>query len=348
MGFTMSGGAAAAPASTPTVTGPEPALPSFLDVFTKPRRILLIGLTGTGKTTMAGALAKYLYLQTGRQTLMYLMDRGDTSSIDHLIDEDIIIPVRLGNYEPFIFLDRVTKGKILDKDGATWIDPPKNIGLRVFDSATGIGEEQLKRTRDSQSGDSPIGPKAYSFTITAVGGANKEVERLTIGANDKSHYGIIQGRIVDAMWDSTNWKEDPRFPCHMVWTAGLRRVDQDDDTKLPLLGPDLAGKALVGMAPRWFSNTFAVTKTSDISGGKNTHILHLDAYADMQMGGAQVVGNGRVPLDGGDVTAGGIVVPDRLQPADLVKALNFLAARQLAAREEIKTAKDLAKARLGL
>lgn len=343
MGFAMTAGAVATPmAAQPT--GPEPILPSFLDIFTKPRRILLIGMTGTGKTTLAGEMAKFIYMTTGRITLMYLMDRGDTSSIDHLIEEGIILPIRLGNYEPFIFLDRITKGKVLNAQ-QEWVAAPPNVGLRIFDSATGIGEEQLKRTRDSQATDSPIGPKAYSFTIATTAEGGREVERLTIGANDKSHYGIIQGRIVDAMWDSTNWKEDPGFPCHMIWTAGLRRVDQDDDTKLPLLGPDLAGKALVGTAPRWFSNTFAVTKTSDPGGGKNTHILHLDAYADMSMGGSQVVGNGRVPLDGGDVSKGGIVVPDLIRPASLVKALNFLAARQLAAREEIKSAKA---ARLGL
>jgi SRP54 family protein len=331
-------------APPPVTSGPDVQLPSFLDVFTKPRRILLIGMTGTGKTTQVGELAKYIFEQTGRQTLLNFMDRGDTSSIDHLIDEEIIILNSLFvsptvMHDPFIFLEKTVRGQVF-KNGK-WGPAPKNIGLRVFDSGTGIGEEQLKRTRDSQATDAPIGPKAYTFSI-ATGG-----EAIKVGTTDKSHYGIIQGRIVDGMWDSTSWDEDPKYPCHLIWTAGLRRVDQDDDTKLPQLGPDLAGKALLGTAPRWFSNTFCQTKISSLGGG-NRHILHLDAYADAQMGGVQVVGNGRVPLGGADVSKGGIKVPDMIEPASLVKALNYLAARQLAAREEVRGMKADVKARLGL
>jgi hypothetical protein len=320
-----------APAVPGITVKQEVVLPNFMDVYTEPIRILLIGLTGTGKTTLIGELAKHIYLTKGKRTVLNVIDRGTPESIQHLIDAGIIITNYLGTRDPFIWLDRATRGQIVDKTSGKWIAAPDDVELYAFDSASGAGEEQLKAMRDSQKTDSPIGPKAYTFSI------REGDQTMTVGTSDKSHYGITQGRIVDAMWESDN-----NIKKHIIWTAGLRRVDQDDDTKLPLLGPDLAGKALVGTAPRWFKYTWCLTATSS-SGHPNRHVLHLASYQDMQMAGSQVVGNARVPQDGKDFK-----IPAEIEPASLVKALGYLAGRKLAAKAEIMTLMAEAKLRLGL
>lgn len=313
---------------------PDKPLPDFLDVFDK-LTIQLIGLTGAGKTTQIGELAKYIKFKTGKKSRLICIDRGGHVSIDHLIGE-VIEPVYFKGcgFDPFVFADRTAHGFILK--GGKWVDGKKDeIGLWAFDSGTGIGEEMGEAMKESQNTASPIGPKAYNFAI------GEGEDTVNVGTIDKGHFGIVQQRITKAMWDSFN------LPGHIVlWTAALRRIDQDDETRAPLLGAELFGKALLGASPRWFNYTWVQVKEIPIGGGAAKFNLHLEGYLEKSMGMTPVVGNNRVPLDGAE----GAPVPAVIEPASVVKALALLARRKLSAKESVAKADPQAEIRkmLGL
>lgn len=325
MSFTFAGGAPVnAPAEAPQPTG---AIVPFLDDIASPLRIQLIGLTGSGKTTLIGEWAEYLFEQTRQRTLLHVIDRGGLKSVEHLVGRNILVPIYYPeDRDPFLWIDRAVQGLIPIR--GKWVPIPRelNIGTIAIDSATGVGEEYKRRIQESQRGGSPIGPAAYKFTIsetlTKPDGTEDEQYSLVVGTTDKSHFGIMQDRIVGAMWQSM------RLPYHIIWTANLRRVDQDDETKAPVLGADLSGKALVGVSPRWFNYTFYVA-TKSVLNAPNEHRLYIEAHLDQDMGIAQIVGNGRIPLAGSDKVG----VPSYINPASLVRAVSILTQRQKAAGE---------------
>ena len=331
MNFSFAGGGV--PASTVASVEsaqPQGAIEPFLSQLGSPLRIQLIGLTGSGKTVQVGEFARYLFEETRQRTLLHVIDRGGLKAIDHLVKRNIVVPVYYPeDRDPFLWIDRAAKGFVPHSSGK-WIPiPPElRIGAVAFDSATGMGEETKRRIQESQAGGAPIGPAAYKFTIREViergDGTEADEYSMTVGTTDKSHFGIMQDRIVGAMWQSM------RLPYHLIWTANLRRVDQDDETKAPILGADLSGKALVGISPRWFNYTFYLS-TKSVLNAANIHRLYIEAHLDQDMGVSQIVGNGRIPLAGSDK----VPVPSFIEPASLVRALSVLTLRQVAAGEDI-------------
>jgi len=320
MGFTINTTGAGTPLpNSPAVTLSADPIEPFFHLFTTPLRIQLIGLTGSGKTTLSGELIDFLFQHYRQRTIYFNIDRGTPQWMEEYVKRNIVLEYRLNLRDPFIWIDRAAKGLLPVGDQWVPIPPAANVGLVVFDSGTGVFEEQLQGIRHSQATALPIGPKAYSFAVT------EGDQDITVGTVDKSHYGIVQGRIVDAMWESQ------KLPYHVIWTANIRLVDRDKDGKLPtenkepVLGADLGGRALAGISARWFTHTFSLIRHSQLN-SPNIHRLYVDAHLNQQMGMNQVIGNARVPLRGGGVE--GVEVPQYIEPASLVRALSVLARRQ--------------------
>ena len=307
-------------------TGAPPPITPWLSLYdTAPFRLQLLGITGAGKTTLIGELAKYLFQERRQRTLLYLIDRGSPASIQALIDANIIIQIPRGDRDPFVFADRAAHGQ-LPRQGK-WAEIPKelDIGLVAFDSATGIGEEQLETMRESVTTNNPIGQKGYSFVIED----ESYEDSVKVGTLDGTHYGISQARITSAMWESQ------ALPYNVIWTANLRGNSSEairpnqTPKKLTALGADLGGRALIEISPRWFQYTWTLRKVS-VHGQAARRILHLDSYLDPDQQ-VPVVGNCRLPLEGADIAP----VPASIEPASLVQAFSVIGRRQRAAKEAI-------------
>lgn len=314
------------PVTQPPLPGAKPVdqpIPDFLDTFQDPISILLIGLTGSGKTTQIGELAKHLYLKSKLKTRLNTTDRGGARSIAPLMRLPFFEVQYLDDTpgaDPFVFAEKTARGMIYDKAKKQWVDGRRpDIGMYAFDSAASIAEEMQKAVRDSQATASPIGPKAYAFEI------GEGPDKIKVGTTDKSHVGIIQGRVTDAMWESQKLK--PRI---LLWTSALQRTD-DYETKTSTLGVEIIGRALATTVPRWFNYTWCLTVES-LPNQPNVHVLHTESHVDQGMGMSQVVGNNRIPLDG----AAGAPVPGKIKPASVVQALNLLARREKSAEVDIR------------
>lgn len=294
--------------------------PKIFDSF-KRLSILLTGLTGSGKTTQIGQFASRYRQETGKLTRLYTGDFGGLESIAGIVAAgtiDVVAHSDTPDMDPFLWAERAVRGMVV-KDGkwVNGIDP--KVGAYAFDSATQFGQRMGEAIKQSHADPKAvgIGTKAFVYDI----GTGEDV--LHIANLDKSHYGTVQSRLESLMKLSQN------LPGHLLWTAGMRRLDQDGDTKSPIVGPDLFGKALITQAPSWFKYTFPLIKVSQM-GLPTKHVMYLVSQQDPNFGGAMVLANARIPLGGRETAP----VPQVLDPADIVEALKLLAARQVAAKAE--------------
>jgi len=283
--------------------------------------ILLTGLTGSGKTTQIGLFASRLRQETGLLTRLYTGDYGGLDSILPIVDAGTIQVCAHSDtpdMDPFLWSERAARGMVVkDRTWVSGLDP--KIGCYAFDSATQIGHKLGQRIRTSHADPTQVGIGAKAF-INDIGSGE---DALHVASLDKSHYGMVQTRLEDLI------KVSQSLPGHLIWTAGMRRLDQDQDTRAPIAGPDLFGKALITAAPSWFKYTFPLVKATQM-GSPTRHLLYMVSQSDANFGGAMVLANARIPLGGRDSSP----VPQILDPADVVLALELLAKRQQAARAE--------------
>jgi hypothetical protein len=70
----------------------------------------------------------------------------------------------------------------------------------------------------------------------------------TYGAPAMGHFGAIQNHIENCVSNSKNLEGK-----YIVWTS-LELKAADDNTRMPLYGPDVIGKAKTSVAPAWFDD----------------------------------------------------------------------------------------------
>ena len=305
--------------------------------------ILLYGPTGAGKSTLAGQLIKSYFMQTRKRAAVFLADEGSRSPYElleeyrnttDLKDMGVVTTYRpTGN--PWIWVSRALQGRVPKpgKKGIEWVscmDDTPNIGLIIHEGLTSYAEllmqEMARMSADNVNvggdGIATLGKdkeqdkgnvlKAWKIDVTGDG------EVMRVGGNSMVHYGIAQIQTRDGLL-----KGRPDVP--HLYTAMLRRGNEEG-TKAAVSGPQLVGGALTGSLPRWMDLTFRVD--AEESG----HVLYIMPRPDAQLGGRiMMLANPRLPLEGSKV-----VVPPMIKPASLVKALEHLALRRVAAREELK------------
>ena len=103
---------------------------SELDLSRKPAVIMLVGLHGSGKTTTAGKLARYLTRERGKKVMLVAGDVYRPAAIDQLeiIGREIGVPVRAERTSvnvPAIATDAVSAAR------AEGYDHIVNYGLRI-------------------------------------------------------------------------------------------------------------------------------------------------------------------------------------------------------------------------
>lgn len=274
------------------------------------KSIALYGDSGSGKTTQAGELAKFIRKSRARNTVLFTSDLGGYDSIGALGRAGIMRPVDLGpGDDPWIWIDDAVSGKGLTDD----------VGLVIFDSATSMSEALLSACSHAEF---QIGQqRTQRFTVS------KGSKSLNVSLNNEAHYGVVQGFMLDAIWKST-WLT--RRGIDVLWTFSVHRGEEQDRT--PILGPKLAGKALTAAIPKWFKYTFRIASVPQ-SDAEPIHRLYLTEHSELA-GLGHSFGNSRFPLG-----VGGL--PAYIEPASIPEALELIEEGQ-------RKADDLLKIELGL
>ena len=276
----------------------------------KGRTLGLYGDTGSGKTTQIGELAKWHYRRTKGTTLLATCDRGGFLSLKPLISVGIIRVQQLGPTEdPWGWIADAVSGKLLqDTDCLLAIDSATSIGELIFDNISKadrqIGQQRTQRFN--------------------VGSGH------SVGINNESHYGLVQGFLRDMLWKST-WLAQTKG-VDVLWTFATLRGEKQDSTVF--LGPEMAGKALTPKIARWLERTFRIVSIPQAPGEAPRHVLHLQEQPDFG-GTGMSQGNARYPMDATTP------LPATLEPADLGKALELI-------EEGEKEAEDKLRRELGL
>ena len=267
------------------------------------RTIALYGETGSGKTTLAGELAKHQFKTDRTKTLLNTSDMGGFESLLPLVKVGVI-DVNQYNIEddPWIWINTVCSTK-----------PPDDVGLVVFDSATSDSEAILSYIAKSEG---KVGAQTtQKFTVTS------KDKSLVVGSNNMNHYGIVQTFMLDMIWKST-WLA--KQGVDVLWTFSTDKGENANDQTV--IGPKLAGHALTSAIPKWFKYTFRVTSVPQLD-NPPSHVLYLQEQTENGMLG---FGNARYPLDA--LTP----LPEKLEPASLVEALRLIEQGQVEAEQSLR------------
>lgn len=269
------------------------------------RTIAVYGDTGTGKTTQLGEVAKARFKSTGLRTRLNTSDRGGFGPILPHIKVGIIVPNVLAEADdPWVWLDACTSSC------------PDEFGIDAYDSATSLGEGILTWIKNSPQKIGQQNTQRFK-----VGGKAE----LQIGLNNESHYGIVQGFLLEQMWRST-WLTTKGSTPDVIWTFGLDRDEKADKTLV--VGPKVAGHALTAHIPKWFNYTFRLVSVP-VPGDSARHLLYTQEQPDLNGMGVSF-GNPRYPLDAATP------LPAVIEPASIVEALRLIEQGQEEAENNLR------------
>jgi len=269
------------------------------------RTIAVYADTGAGKTSQIGEYSKDLFKRDGKKLLLIAADLGGHESIKPHEKVGIVevVPVEEKS-DPFEWINNATSGQLISDQ----------FGAIAFDSGTSISEALLNAiTKDpGQVGQQ----KTQKFKVG-------EKRDLTVGANNESHYGLVQGFMLDQIWRST-WLTKKGID--VIWTFGLDRSEKVDQSLV--VGPKLAGHALTSQIPKWFQYTFRLV-SQPVPGGPARHLLYTQEQPDLNGTGVSF-GNSRYALDATTE------LPAVIEPASIVEALRLIELGQEEAVENLK------------
>lgn len=257
----------------PPVTEQQPQ-PSFID----PKADLVVGVTGSGKTTNIGEVSDYVLAKYGKLTRMASTDPSGAGPLIGLVKAGQVEfwavhawpkPIEamykscLG-YWPLRVDD--PESPLVEPDAGTF----EVYGFGAFEGLTSYGDTilaDLKKNKASLSQD-----PSYTW---------KQGDFETSGGN-QSYYGMMQDTLNQWVIKTHLLRYEK-----ILWTA-LESRGKDKDGNL-VYGPMIGGKQATGKAGQWFCNFFhmdiiAGTASPDKSTGQQLieakHVLFLKAHID--------------------------------------------------------------------
>jgi hypothetical protein len=209
--------------------------------------ICLYGDTGDGKTTLLGEWAEHRYIATRRKKMrLYTSDPGGYRSIAHYADLGVLEVIDLvGVPKPWEWLKWVTCGYVPGPDGpeGKWIfDADRNamIDTYAFEGMTAFADNLMHDAALQAAEGRNIGGQPPNFKLQSG--------EVKWAGNSQSHYNSVQTIMGIAIQQSLNTLKG-----NVIWTAMARRATDADNQNSPILGPQMAGKALTSDIPRWFN-----------------------------------------------------------------------------------------------
>lgn len=249
---------------------------------------LLYAVSGFGKTTLVGSMAEWLYHKTGLRTRLVSRSGGGWEVVQYLVDAGIIVPTDITSRE-----DRYN---LLDKLSHGWwpadhTDPesPLLCPYHLRDKYTKwkggfqTAEDWNGYVALAIDGISEICEWIMSYTVEreAKGLMKVSGESLSsvfadgdekYGGPGKGQYGTIQNHMSMCV---TNTKK--LFGKHVLWTA-LEIRTKDDQTGMPIYGPDILGKAKTSNAVGWAEQTLHGWKDPKSARRRLYLTSHYDEY----------------------------------------------------------------------
>jgi hypothetical protein len=211
--------------------------------------LLVYGVSGAGKTTQGQELAKYISKKMGKKLHLASCSGGGWTSIQPAIDAGIIDATYIrGRSFPVETMDKISRGywpEHPDDPESPLIAPSQqkdwsDVGGEMFDSMTESCEWMMSYINSQEA--------AGKIKISAQS-ANFKDGGTSYGSPSQAHYGNVQSRIADFVAQSKGLRG-----IYVLWTA-LELKATDDNSRLPLYGPDVVGKAKTAVACAWFDNT---------------------------------------------------------------------------------------------
>lgn len=261
------------------------------------------------------------FLESGKITRLYTADKGGILSIAPHVEAGLIQVVEIGDTDPWIFLNAACGGKIRTKDNKWALDSAANakVGCYGFESMRSFAEALKGNMAEMAGRGTNIGGGSnINFAVQGDG------ETLKVSGSNMAHYGVAQDRMTSEIWRSL------KLPANrIVWTSSVSK-DEDINAGGKVIGPDVIGKALTTEVPRWFDYTFRIDTIPANGVTPEKHVLYLGNHVDLGAGGAQALGNIRMPLDADKLTQTSI------EPASIKKAFELIAQGQNSALNKLK------------
>lgn len=220
------------------------------------KQLVVYGGPGIGKTNTVASLAKWLWKKQQKRTLVVTLDGGGAGPLQPGIDAGAIELVQGYPKNPFVSLTRLSQGyKPIMEEGSSdfkkWVKvdwKKEGFGALCMEGLTSWGDCILDWAREKHASGEQIGAmdgEKMGFFSDGEGG-----DKIKLGANTMAHYSIAQSYLrtfVDrhkALWDQG---------CPIIMWTALEMRSQDEN-KVPVYGPHLAGKAASGTCIRWFTD----------------------------------------------------------------------------------------------
>lgn len=214
--------------------------------------VLVYGISGVGKTTQIGKAAEFVYNKTGKKTRLASTSGGGWGSIDPQVELGIVEPCYLLNRKyPYETLQRMSRGwwpEDANDSDSPLVEPSKqkswaDVGALAFDSVTEGAEWVMRYSVEAEakgviriSGQQP----AAKFQEHQGGDF--------FGSPSMGMYGTIQNYFGQFVAQST------AIPGRYIFWTALELKGTDENTRLPLYGPEIIGKAKTSGAPAWFNH----------------------------------------------------------------------------------------------
>jgi energy-coupling factor transporter ATP-binding protein EcfA2 len=297
--------------------------------------ILLVGPTGSGKSTQLGELAEIVSKQTSGQKhlRLYTADPGGYRSLKPHINLGLIQVVELKATNPWAY-EWACDGMLPDPTGEhkKWIldaEANANVGGWAFEGLTSFGNGLMGNLAARAAlGDNVGGEKVIIVpgnSSSSIG--PKGADGITVGGNNRSHYGIVQGRLRELVYRTH------RLPGIVIWTA-LDSAGEDKEGMQRVVGARVAGKALIDEVPAWFTYTLHMVVNVD-DGERPRHRMYLMHHRDESTPGALALANTRQPL-GLDQP-----LPPYVEPASVKRVFELIEGAEAEATEKLKASLGL-------
>lgn len=187
-----------------------------------------------------------------------------------------------------------------------------------FEGLTAFGSKFIASLTDRGAHGEKIGADAPAKFMD---GTSK------FASSNMTYFGIAQNRLAQ-MVNSSRLLPD----MHVYWTA-LQMRATDQDTKQPIFGPELVGKAKTASAPAWFGNTLSLVEWP-MPGNDTERRLYLSTYYDDENKTIPHVCKNRIPA----VVSKGVPkfltpIPSATKPWGLGEFLELVASKTEEARK---------------
>lgn len=236
--------------------------------FIEPKADLIVGDTGSGKTTNIGEISDYVLAKYGKLTRMVGADKGGFGPLTGLVKSGQIEYWAVNAWKnPIAAMHYAVRGHwplrlddpespLVPPDAGTW----EVYGFGAIEGLTSFGDAIIQELKDKKASLSQ--DPSYTW---ATGG-------VEFSGGNQSYYGFMQDQLGDWVGKSHLLGYEK-----ILWTS-LESKGQDESGGW-VYGPMIGGKKAAKKAGNWFCNYFHMDVVPAVDGTAK-HVLFLRTHID--------------------------------------------------------------------